>query len=277
MAHSVLKQINTKRLFFVSVAFCVLTIVTLTYLFVVQIKNHKILTAKAQSIQETERAIQPKRGTIYFQDKMGSKISVAVNKTYQIVYAVPTEIQKQNSINSTAKLVSDLLKIDFNELVTKFSKTNDKYEVIFPKLEDKNLITEIGKLKEKGIHLSESSFRFYPLQDLGCQVIGFVGETKEGNGKKVGQYGLEKQYDSILEGQAGNFKGIKSAVGRLIRSLASEEEPANDGSNIVTTIDKNVQYKADQEVTKLATTRIGTSASIVVMEPKTGKIIAMSN
>lgn len=271
------KQINTNRLFIISVVFCILTIVIITYLFVVQIKNHKILTAEAQSMQETQRNIQPKRGAIYFQDKEGNKISVAVNKTYKILFAVPVEIQKIGTIDSTAKTLSDILHIDYDTLITKFSKKDDKYEIVFPKLEDKDLISQIEKLKLPGIYFSDDSFRYYPLGNLGCHVIGFVGETKEGNGKKVGQYGLEKKYDSILEGQAGNFKGIKDAFGRLIRSLTSEEEPANDGSNIVATIDKNVQYKADEEVTRLATTRIGTSASIIVMEPKTGKIIAMSN
>jgi cell division protein FtsI (penicillin-binding protein 3) len=271
------KQINTSRLFMISVGFCVLTILTLSYLFVVQIKNHKSFTAQAQSIQETEKKLTPKRGIIYFQDKDKNKIPVAINKAYKLVYSVPTEIQENKSIETTAKTISNLLNVDYNTLVNKFSKVNDKYEIIYPKLEDKNLIKSLESLKLKGVYMTEEYSRFYPLEELGCHMIGFVGETKEGKGAKIGQYGLEKFYNDVLEGQAGSFKGIKDAFGRLIRSLTSQESPANDGSNIIATIDKNVQYKADEEVNKLLQTRLGTSGSIIVMEPKTGKIIAMSN
>ena len=271
------KQINTSRLFIVSVFFCILTILSLSYLFIVQIKDHKALTAEAQSVQSTEKKIAPKRGVIYFQDKDKNKIPVAINKMYKVVYAVPTEIQTNQGIESTAKTLSNLLGVGYDSLVTKFSKTDDKYEIVYPKLEDKILISSLEKLKLKGIYMSEEYSRYYPLDKLGCHVIGFVGETSDGNGAKQGQYGLEKKYDSILEGQAGSFKGIRDAFGRLIRSLTSIEQPANDGSNIIATIDKNVQYKADEEVDKLLTTRIGTSGSIIVMEPKTGKIIAMAN
>gem|GEM_PF-2962946 len=271
------KQINASRLFFVSVFFCILTILTLSYLFIVQIKDHKAFTAQAQAVQSTEKKIVPKRGVIYFQDKDKNKIPVAINKMYKLVYAVPAEIQTNNGVESTANTLSNLLGIDRASLITKFSKSNDKYEIVYPKLEDKNLITQIENLKLKGIYMSEEYSRYYPLEKLGCHLIGFVGETKEGNGSKTGQYGLEKFYNDVLEGQEGSFKGIRDAFGRLIRSLTSQESPANDGSNIITTIDKNVQYKADEEVNKLLSTRLGTSGSIIVMEPKTGKIIAMSN
>jgi cell division protein FtsI/penicillin-binding protein 2 len=272
------KQFKTTRLFFISVIFCIIAIVAVSYLFVIQIKNHKNLTAQAQSIQETKHIIQPKRGLIYFQDKNHNLISVAINKNYTTIYAVPKEIQQANKVESTAKILSDILKIDYNSLLTKFSKINDEYEIVYAKIDDAKLINQIEQLKLKGIYVNNDELdRYYPLGELGAHIIGFVGETKETKGEKTGQYGLEKFYNNVLEGQTGLFKGVRDAFGRLVRSLTAEEEPVNDGSSLITSIDKNIQYKAEEELEKLLTTRLGSSGSIIIMEPKTGKIVALAN
>ncbi len=274
--HSTQKKYNT-RLFLLSAVLGTLVIILIGWLYSIQIKQHNIFIQEAKAVQETKKDIQPKRGIIYFQDKEANLVPVAINKNYKLIYAVPETIQKENKIADTAKTLATLLNLDYNNLVTKLSKKNDLYEVIAQKIDDEEKVKQIQSLNLKGIYISEENSRYYPLNDLGCHIIGFVGETKQSEGKKEGLYGLEKYYNDVLEGKKGVFYGVRDARGRLVRSLFSNEEVVADGSSLVTTIDKNIQYKIEEELANLIETRQGVSGSIIVMEARTGKILGLAN
>ncbi|RLG16023.1 hypothetical protein DRN69_01975, partial [Candidatus Pacearchaeota archaeon] len=124
-------------------------------------------------------------------------------------------------------------------------------------------------------YLREESYRYYPLGSSAAQVIGFVAEADDGLIK--GRYGLESYYDAILSGRKGIFKGIKDALGRLVRSNFSEEEKTVEGLSIQTTIDKNIQFNAEKVLKNLIKYREASKGTIIVMEVKTGRILALAN
>jgi len=88
---------------------------------------------------------------------------------------------------------------------------------------------------------------------------------------------LESYYDTILSGKKGIFMGIKDALGRLVRSNFSEEEKTIEGISIETTIDKNIQFATDRILDDLIKYREASKGTIIVMEVKTGRILALAN
>jgi len=95
--------------------------------------------------------------------------------------------------------------------------------------------------------------------------------------KLEGVYGLEKYYNGILEGSSGTFKGVISGIGTLIRSLSNNEQAVVPGSSIIATIDKNVQFKTEQELQSMVEQKGAASGIAIIMEADTGKILAMAN
>lgn len=270
--------LNKKRIVFIQIGITLLFLFITYMIFNIQVVNSGDLT-KAISSEEVKYLTPSKRGNIYFVDKNSKQTSVAINKSYNIIYADPKEIQtkdNKNNVNSNADILSPLLKISSDQLISQFSKPKDRYEVLVKKTNDDVLVNKIKNLKLPGIYIAEDYERYYPLGDLGCHIIGFISESKD-DAKKVGRYGIENFYNSTLEGKEGKFVGFTDAFGRLIRSLTSSEEMPTNGSDVITTIDKNIQYQSDQEIKQLVESRKAISGSAIVMDPITGKILAMSN
>jgi len=240
-------------------------------LYNLQVKEYPKFEAQAESLHNTTTVLTPKRGLIYFQDKNKEYTPVAINKSFYSLYAVPKEIENPEE---TSKFLSQIIPLSYEEIFSRLNKPDDPYEPLLKKIEDDNLISQIENSQIKGIYLGEESDRYYPL-DSGAQVIGFVGEGDDGLIK--GRYGLEAYYDTILSGQKGIFTGIKDALGRLVRTVFTQEEKKVEGLSLETTLDKNIQFAADKALDNLMKVREAEKGTIIVMEVKTGKILALAN
>ncbi len=271
MAYSNKKSYH-RRLLLVSLFFLSIAGVLAARFFVLQIKDSAIYTVKAQESQSVVKTLEAERGMIYFQDKSQERIPVAINKKYFNIFVSSKEIE--DPIN-TAKILSPLLDIPENELVDKFNQRNSQYQILVKKISDKSFVDKILSLKLKGIHEESYTLRYYPLGETASQVIGFVAQTQDQ--KTTGRYGLEKYYDEVLAGKSGKFEGVKDRVGRLIRSVFSIEEPILPGASLITTIDKNIQFKAEEELKKSLEKWGANTGSVIIMEPKTGRILALAN
>lgn len=265
------------RVFTCILVFVLLFVVLSFKLANIQINHNETYLKAAINQQTVKKELKSKRGEIYLKDKEDNLIPAAINKEFFKLYAVPLEIQNTNTITTTAKTLSSMLDIQESELVYMFSKQDDQYEELVSKTNDSVLINSIQDLELPGIYVSNFYERYYPLDNLACHVIGFVGENKNTQGKKIGLYGLEKFYDDILQGKEGSFVGKRDALGRLIRTLFSNEESSLNGSSLVTTIDKNIQFKAEEELVKLIDERKASSGTVIIMDAKTGAIITMAN
>ncbi|MDD4122990.1 MAG: hypothetical protein PHO23_01985 [Candidatus Pacebacteria bacterium] len=265
------------RVFTCILVFVLLFVVLSFKLANIQINHNETYLKAAINQQTVKKELKSKRGEIYVKDKEDNLIPAAINKEFFKLYAVPLEIQNTNTVNSTAKTLSNKLSIPESELIYMFSKQKDQYEELISKTNDSVLIKSIQDLELPGIYVSNFYERYYPLDNLACHVIGFVGENKNTQGKKIGLYGLEKFYDDILQGKEGSFVGKRDALGRLIRTLFSNEESSLNGSSLVTTIDKNIQFKAEEELVKLIDERKASSGTVIIMDAKTGAIITMAN
>ncbi|MDD5760840.1 MAG: penicillin-binding protein 2, partial [Candidatus Pacebacteria bacterium] len=260
------------RAFFIYFCFFPLVLVLLCRLYALQIRDYSEFSAQAESLHETTAILTPQRGLIYCQDKNKEYIPLAINKKYFSLYIVPKEIKDPKEVS---EVLAQIIPLPYEEIFEKASKAEDPYELLLKKIEDESLISQIKEQNLQGVYFKEEHYRYYPFDSLAAQTIGFVAESDDGLLK--GRYGLEAYYNDILTGQKGVFQGVKDALGRLVRSSPSQEKKQVEGVSIITTIDKNVQFTAEQSLKDLITTRKASKGTIIVMEAKTGKILALAN
>lgn len=189
------------------------------------------------------------------------------------LYVYPPEI---SAIESTSQTLAPLVEIPSKKLQT-ILKGQNRYVVLKRKLHPettekiKKIINEDKEKRFTGIGLVEEYFRYYPEETLGANVIGYV------NRENVGQYGIESSFNNQLQGQAGKLQTKKDSIGRQITVGESTLQSAVDGDDIVLTIDRSIQLKVEKILEKKVKEYQADSGQVVIMNPKTGAIVAMAH
>ncbi|MDP2090565.1 MAG: penicillin-binding protein 2 [Candidatus Gracilibacteria bacterium] len=202
------------------------------------------------------------------------------------IYANPLEI---DNIPSVAEKLSPLLGYQKSDLEYILRKRELRYVPIFNKVSIyvseylKNYLDEEKEAIQKGILdinksiykffiLTPNPNRFYPENELAAQVMGFV------DNQGVGHYGIEGQFNEILKGNNGKIVSRKDIMGRIIDPISIDKNDLlGEGVNIISTIDRNVQKKVEQVLEDGVKKYRANKGTIIVMEPKTGRIISMAN
>jgi cell division protein FtsI/penicillin-binding protein 2 len=151
------------------------------------------------------------------------------------------------------------------------TKENDPYEPLRDGVSEE-VLGKIKDLKAAGIGYTEKEARFSPEGDLGSQFLGFVGVKDD---KKVGQYGLEGYFEKELAGTPGFISSEKDVAGRWIPISGRDWQKAQDGSDLILTIDRNIQYFACEKLKEAVERHGADGGSVIIMDPKTGAIWAM--
>ncbi|MDD3646309.1 MAG: penicillin-binding protein 2 [Candidatus Gracilibacteria bacterium] len=160
-------------------------------------------------------------------------------------------------------------------IINKLSISSSEYILEYIK-DEKEAISRGILTKDKSINgffiLNPLPSRYYPEGNLASQVIGFV----DGSGK--GNYGIEGYFNDILKGNNGEIISRKDINGRIIDPISlKQEDLIGEGVEIVTTIDRNVQRKVEQLLEDGVKKYRANKGSVIVMDPKTGNVIAMAN
>jgi cell division protein FtsI/penicillin-binding protein 2 len=243
-------------------------IVITARLYVLQVSSHESFQALADSQHTLSKDLVPKRGEIFFRDKSGL-FPAAVNRGLKMAFAVPNEIEDKLE---TARRVSEILQLDRMDVQDRLSRPNDMYEVLKHKLTDEEA-DAIVSLKAKGIYLTDEYFRYYPSGELASNVLGFVGWRDE---NFSGRYGIESYFEDELKGVSGEITQNRDASGRWISTGIQNLVKAKDGDSLVLTIDHAIQYEAEKILSGSISKNDADSGSIVVLEAKTGKVLAMA-
>lgn len=258
--------------FFIGVIFIAIAII-LIRLINLQIFNHSIYSALAEGQHELYEKLIPKRGEILVKDKFSDKpYPLATNRDYSLVYLTPKNIPNDKK-TYTAQELAAILGIDRQEILNKINKENDPYEPIAHKVEQ-GVANKIKELNISGVKIMPETWRFYPENDLASQILGFVGFTGD---KKAGQYGLEKEYEEMLKGKEGFLELERDTAGRWISIGKRNIMPAVDGDDLLLTIDHSIQFLAESKLKETIEKHQAESGSVIVMDPKTGAILAMAN
>jgi cell division protein FtsI/penicillin-binding protein 2 len=126
-----------------------------------------------------------------------------------------------------------------------------------------------------GLYFEKDIKRTYPNNNLASHVLGFIGKNSEG--EYVGQYGIEGYYFSDIAGQAGYFTGEKDSSGNVILNEEYDPLQARSGKTFRLTIQPSVQMKVEEALEQGVKDTEAKSGSAIIMNPKTGAIIAMAN
>ena len=239
-------------------------------LFSLQIIDYKFYSIKAKNQHEFSRTLNPRRGSIFMKDRFGDVYPLAINKDYGAVYVIPNEITDKEN---TAEKLSQILNVDKEIILNRISKKDDPYEPIKSKISDEELAV-IKNETITGVYLSTKESRFYPYEDAASNLVGFVNAP---DNEFIGQYGLEKFYDEELAGKKGRLIAEKGIGDAIIFTGERDYEPMIDGTDLILTLDPNVQFKAEEILKNAAEKWQAERGSVIISDPKTGAIKAMAN
>ena len=268
-------DVSNKRLTVLSICILFAALIIVAKLFVLQILQGDYYSTLALSTHEIYKKIHPIRGEIFFRSaKDGSESGAAVNAKQYTVFAVPAEIKK-DEVLKIADSLSVILSSDEEEkkvLVEKLSKSNDPYEPLAKKVDDSQ-VEQIKNLKLVGIYFTDEDRRFYPESSLAANVLGFYGFDNEGNAR--GSYGLEGYLDELLSGKSGLMLGETGAKGGWITLAGRTTMEAENGANIILTVDRALEYQACERLKQGFEEFKAKSASLIMMDVQSGAILAM--
>jgi len=226
----------------------------------IQIKKGDYYLTKAQMQEKINGGFNAPRGNIYFLDKNGTSVQAAMNKNYPMIYADPSEVQKNSiPVLECADKIAQLTGVSADELNKKLAKEGDEYEIIIERASDEQ-INGVKNLGLKGIYVDSKTSRFYPFADLAAHVLGFVDYSSD---SPEGKYGIEAYFNGFLSGENGKMDN-----GKLIA--------AEPGENLILTIDPTIQAEAEEIVKNLIKQYEAEAGSVIIQDPKTGKILAMA-
>lgn len=239
-------------------------------LFQLQILEYSAYKLLASDQHEVQAQLVPKRGTIYLRDRFdGSLHPVAKDRETWQVYSVRREIK---DATSTAVALAPMLELPAEQILFQMLYATSSFQVLSKDVPMEHAETIRGN-RYPGIGISKGPTRFYPEQGLGGQVFGFVGMDDDNH--RVGRYGLEGSYNEELAGTYGSLLIEKDAAGRRMSIGTTELQHARDGSDLVLTLDRAMQYEACRKAAGAVAEFQADSASIVVMDPETGAVWAM--
>ena len=229
-------------------------------LYCLQIQKGEYYEALAKGQQISFGEIKGERGGIFFNEE---KIPLAQTKKKNIIYVFSQKIP-QEEFTETAGILSEVLMEKKEDLLSFFKTGNTlKREV------SKQVLEQIETKKLKGIVADKVWGRVYPQKGLASHILGFL------NTKGEGQYGIESSYNEILEGEKEFGQKGKSPLGYLTLFF-KERKNVLKGADIFLTLNYKLQYFTEKLLLKAKEQWNIDSGQIIVIEPKTGKILALA-
>jgi cell division protein FtsI (penicillin-binding protein 3) len=229
--------------------------------FQLQVLDGKQLQSRAAVQYKKAFRDRSKRGTIY--DRNYAELAVSIDVAS--ICAYPGRI---SSPERTASALARALNLEQESLLEKL--LSGKRFVWIKRHADPAEVSAVRELELGGIDSVTESRRFYPLKSLAAQVVGFCGT--DGRGLE----GLEFYYDSFLKGRETSRTVLRDALGRGFTTKGSSTD-SMPGYNLVLTIDKNIQYIAEQALSKGVREYWAMSGMALVIVPRTGAILAVAH
>ena len=218
--------------------------------------------------QSLDRAINPRRGTIY--DSTGKTV-LAISSTVNTITVNPNNIAKEDK-EKVATALANIFELDYDTVLKRVNR-NSSIETIARKVEkekaDELRIWMADNNIEVGINIDEDTKRYYPYNNLASQVIGFCGSDNQGLD------GIEAIYEEELQGEKGRITKVTDANGGEIEGEGENYISAIDGNDLVLSIDATIQGIAEKYLKEACIDNECTDGgNIIIMNPKTGDILA---
>jgi len=240
----------------------------LTRLVVLQVRDANALTSMAVDQRVRDLTLPAPRGTIF--DDSGTELAMSLPA--KDVYADPQLVRdpagEAREIAKTLKIkVTPVRKL----LATRTDSQGDLIHFVYVQRGVAlNVAARLERASLPGIGFTSDTRRYYPAGALAPQVLGFVGVDG------TGLAGLERQYQQLLRGRPGHEVVQEDPDGTLIPQAGSTSTPPVPGDDLVLTIDRDIQYQAQQSLAQAVRANGGSGGSVIVMDPHSGDILAMA-
>ena len=251
------------RIVSILIIFLVLFVALVSRAFQLQVLSGQKLKTLAHRQHTAKLQLQPERGVIY--DRNGEKLAASV--TADSVCADPSRIS--DPVNDSAK-IAKILNLDKQAVFKKISEPKNFCWLARKISPDQAAGIEAAGIE--GIFLVKEPKRFYPNGQLAAHLLGFVGDDDSG------LEGLEYKYNDILKGEPEKLAWARDAKGKkLFLRVEKNEETKNEYQNLVLTIDNRIQYLVETHLREAVLSRGAKGGIAIVMDPKTGEILALAN
>jgi cell division protein FtsI (penicillin-binding protein 3) len=251
-----------RRIRFAGGLFIVLFLAVVARTFYLQVIDSDRLQKLAERQHQRAVPLTPDRGTIY--DRTGNPLAVSVEM--DSCYAEPRAIKNPAA---TASKLAPLLQMSVAELQKKL--TGSRGFVWLARRLTPETAQHVKGLGLEGIAFVKETKRFYPNAEIASHVLGFTGLDPSG------LEGIELKFDSTIMGNTGYLVTERDALGRDIGLMKTVIKKASKGGDVHLTLDKNIQYIAEKELTKAVLSSGARAGMAFVMEPQTGKVLAIAN
>ena len=228
----------------------------------VQLVRGRVYRSRARQQQERTVRLSPRRGSIL--DRANRELAVSVEAFS--AFAVPDKIANPSA---EARELSSILGVPAREILPKL--TADKsFSWVARKIDD-SAAEKLRQRRLPGIDLLPEVRRYYPNESLAANVLGYVGLDGEGLG------GVEFEYDRSIRGREGEMRVSRDArqEGYALTPIPGRE--GKQGSAIVLTLDRDLQFVAEQELARAIAETGARDGSVVAMDPRTGEVLAMAS
>jgi cell division protein FtsI/penicillin-binding protein 2 len=236
-------------------------------LFSLQIIHHDEYVALADNEQIKRLEIPAKRGLIYMMNG-DLPTPIAMNEVVWTLFLDPKEVSEAAAVE---KMINEVVPAPLMSVSEALGDKTSRYKVLAKNLSRKQA-EAIKKQNLKGVGLQETTRRVYPEGGLAAQTLGFV------NGEAKGQYGAEEAFNERLSGKDGVLQTVTD-VNSVPLTIGDKNIriPAQNGENIVLSLDRNIQAAAEKYLAAGLTQSKAGWGSVLVMNPRNGRVLAMAN
>ena len=234
-------------------------------LIALQVFQHDWIRDRARTQQQDSIDTVPQRGVVY--DRQGRELARSVDT--ETLYIEPPRIE---DIHLTAATLAPLIGADSNQLETKLgtAKKEDKKSILLERKLSEDSAEHIRGAAIKGAYFVKEPKRYYPNGSLAAHILGYVGLDNDG------QAGIEEKFDKRIKGEGGKLF-LENDGARIPTAYASFETPSKPGDSVVLTIDQLIQYHAEKALQDEVEKTHAKSGSVVVLDPRTGEVLALAN
>ncbi|MFS0562649.1 penicillin-binding transpeptidase domain-containing protein [Terribacillus sp. 179-K 1B1 HS] len=228
------------------------------------------------TLEATRGKILDRNGMELAYDQPTYSIYAIVSEKYSADKKHPIHV---TDVDKTAEEIAEIIDADPADLKERLQKGIDEglWQVEFGSAGSglsQDQKKQIEDLELPGIQFTEEAERFYPNGTFASQIIG-LAQRKDG--VITGLTGIEQQLNDQLSGKNGNISYERDGYGYKLLNPSEEVQAAHDGDNVYLTIDQKVQTLLEDTLTQVEKKWNPKKISAVVMNPKTGEIVAMSN
>ncbi len=263
MSMSIEKRVVHGRLIFVQTILVCAFSALLFRMYVLNTNQREFLQEQGDSRYLRVVSIPASRGAIF--DRNGEPL--ALSTPVASIWVNPKDFIKAR--DEWGK-VARLLNIKRSSLEDKIAQNRNREFVYLRRHITPELAEKLLELKVPGVASQREYHRYYPMGEAASHVLGFT------NIDDMGQEGIELMLNERLMGTAGSKRVIKDRLGRIVENVESIRVP-RDGENLYLSIDRRIQYLAYRELKAAVTRHKAKGGSVVVMDVKSGEILAMVN